>query len=150
MPRHTARAIVIKDGNLLLMERWRPGRHYFSVPGGGIEAGETAEQAVVREILEETGCIVTIERQLYILTIDSNDHYIYLCNFVSGDPHLPADSPEALLHDPDNRFEPCWLPLSELPHAPFLIWRPIQQQLLRDLRTGFAENIVEITSEPSR
>jgi 8-oxo-dGTP diphosphatase len=53
---------VIGDeaGRLLLIKRRNePGAGLWSLPGGRIEAGETDEQAVVREILEETGLAVT-------------------------------------------------------------------------------------------
>jgi 8-oxo-dGTP diphosphatase len=53
---------VIKDpaGRLLLILRGHePGRGLWSVPGGRIEPGETDEQAVVREVREETGLTVT-------------------------------------------------------------------------------------------
>jgi 8-oxo-dGTP diphosphatase len=49
---------VIKDeaGRILLIKRGHePGKGLWSVPGGRIEPGETDEQAVIREIREETG-----------------------------------------------------------------------------------------------
>jgi ADP-ribose pyrophosphatase YjhB (NUDIX family) len=52
---------VIKDdaGRLLLIKRGHdPGRGLWSVPGGRVEAGETDEEAVAREVREETGLIV--------------------------------------------------------------------------------------------
>jgi len=140
MARHTARAVVIQDGNMLLMERWRPGKHYFSVPGGGIEPGETPEQTVVRELAEETGCVVRPVRLLYTLRFeDGTEHSIFLCEHVSGEPHLPADSPEAIDQHEDNRFKPRWIPLTDLPETPFLVWEPIKQRLLHDLEHGFPE-----------
>jgi 8-oxo-dGTP diphosphatase len=53
---------VIKDsgGRLLLIRRGHePGMGLWSVPGGKVEPGETDQEAVVREIREETGLIVT-------------------------------------------------------------------------------------------
>jgi 8-oxo-dGTP diphosphatase len=53
---------VITDaaGRLVLIKRRNePGAGLWSLPGGRIEAGETDEQALVREILEETGLSVT-------------------------------------------------------------------------------------------
>ncbi len=53
----SAAAFVIKDGKILLQEQEQPDReHYFlSFPGGRIDPGETPEQGIVREVLEETG-----------------------------------------------------------------------------------------------
>lgn len=46
-------AILIQNNSLALLERHRAGMHYFTFPGGGMDAGETPEQAVVRETREE-------------------------------------------------------------------------------------------------
>jgi ADP-ribose pyrophosphatase YjhB (NUDIX family) len=147
-PRHTARAIVIHDQKLLLIERYRGNLHYYSIPGGGIEAGETPEEAVIREVAEETSCMVRLKRPLYLLKRGEVQHHFFLCEYVSGDVHLPADSPEALHRRPDNRFIPKWMPLDELAQAPFLIWKPIQEQLLHDLQYGFSDSLVEIVADP--
>ena len=145
LPRHTARGIVLKDDQILLIERWRPGKHYFSIPGGGIELGESPEQAVLRELLEETACQVRLERKLYEYHTENDAlHHIYLCEHVSGVPFLPPDSPEALANDPDNRFRPGWLPLAELDHTSFNVWRPVISRLCEDLRGGFADEVVRL------
>jgi 8-oxo-dGTP diphosphatase len=47
---------------LLIQRRNEPGAGLWSLPGGRIEAGETGEQAVVREVAEETGLVVTCGR----------------------------------------------------------------------------------------
>ncbi len=141
MPRHTARAIVTHNNKLLLMERWRPGKHYFSVPGGGIEPGETPEQAVVRELAEETSCVVRPVRLLYLVRFeDQTEHSVFLCDYISGEPHLPADAPEAIEQHTDNRFKPGWVALQDLPTTPFLVWEPVKTQLLYDLEHGFSES----------
>ncbi|HEY7593977.1 MAG TPA: NUDIX domain-containing protein [Actinophytocola sp.] len=52
---------VVHDtaGRLLLIKRGHaPGRGLWSLPGGRVEAGETDEQAVARELLEETGLTI--------------------------------------------------------------------------------------------
>jgi ADP-ribose pyrophosphatase YjhB (NUDIX family) len=56
---------VIKDdlGRLLLIKRGHePGKGLWSIPGGRVEAGESDEAAVVREVREETGLAVTVGR----------------------------------------------------------------------------------------
>ena len=48
-------AAVFRDGRVLIVRRARPPAHgLYTLPGGGVELGETLEQAVVREIREET------------------------------------------------------------------------------------------------
>jgi 8-oxo-dGTP diphosphatase len=48
-------AAVFRDGRVLIVRRARPPAHgIHTLPGGGVELGETLEQAVVREIREET------------------------------------------------------------------------------------------------
>jgi 8-oxo-dGTP diphosphatase len=56
---------VIKDGagRLLLIKRGHePGKGLWSIPGGRIEPGESDEAALVREVREETGLVVTAGR----------------------------------------------------------------------------------------
>lgn len=49
-------AVCVRDGRLLLIQRGRGvGAGAWSLPGGRLEPGETLEQAVVRELAEETG-----------------------------------------------------------------------------------------------
>lgn len=54
--RATAGAVIEKDGKILLEKRNNePFKGYWTLPGGHIDFGETAEQAVIREVKEETG-----------------------------------------------------------------------------------------------
>jgi len=136
--RIAARAIVLHDDKLLLMERWRPGRHYFSIPGGGLEPGETPEAAVRREVLEETSCQIEVGREVYTVDLDDGSHHhIFLCKYMSGEPKLPEDSPEALKMHDDNQYKPCWVDIADLPDLPIYVWNQVQLQLLHDLQFGF-------------
>jgi len=136
--RKTARAIILHNDQLLLIERWRDNLHYFSVPGGGIEPNETPEQTVVREIAEETGCVIRPGRHVYTLQLaDGTEHYFFLAEYVSGEPHLPADSPEALVYAAGNRFKPQWISVNGMNQINFLVWAPIKDQLMHDLQYGF-------------
>jgi 8-oxo-dGTP diphosphatase len=55
-PKLTVDAFWVDRGRLLLVRRGRPPfRGRWALPGGFVDAGETTEAAVVRELLEETG-----------------------------------------------------------------------------------------------
>ena len=53
-------SILIKDGKILLIHRKNGGNEYYSFPGGGVEKGETIEDACIRELLEETSIKIKI------------------------------------------------------------------------------------------
>ena len=54
-PHVTVAAIAVKDGKYLLVQENIGGETVFNQPAGHVEQGETLEQAVIRETLEETG-----------------------------------------------------------------------------------------------
>ena len=48
-------AAIFRDGQVLIVRRARPPAHgLYTLPGGGVELGETLEEAVIREVREET------------------------------------------------------------------------------------------------
>jgi 8-oxo-dGTP pyrophosphatase MutT (NUDIX family) len=54
----TVAAVIERDDEFLLVEERAMGRRVLTQPGGHIEADESPEQAVVREVFEESGCTV--------------------------------------------------------------------------------------------
>ena len=116
MPRKTARAIVVHDGQVLLMERWRSDKktgkelHYFSIPGGGVLPNETPEVAVVRELFEEMEVVIR-PRKLVLQNTDwLGDHHTYfVADYLSGTPVLGHHSPERLTASSTNRYKPRWI-----------------------------------------
>ena len=52
-------AAIFRDGQVLIVRRGRPpAQGLYTLPGGGVELGETLEQAVIREVREETGLAI--------------------------------------------------------------------------------------------
>ncbi|MFO0781674.1 MAG: NUDIX domain-containing protein [Candidatus Saccharimonadales bacterium] len=146
-PRDTGRGIVLHKNKILLIERWRDGLHYFSIPGGGIEEGETPEEAATREIHEETSIKVKTERLVLVMQDGAIQHHIYLCEYLDGEPQLHPDAPEAIANDPNNRFEPCWVPLTEdLETLLFTYWAPIEPALIEGLKHGFPDEPIVVTA----
>lgn len=86
--RPSARAIIIQDGKIAMVHSKK--YHYYKFPGGGIEAAECMEDALVREVLEETGlCVIRNSIQEYGQVhrvqkgtkedIFIQDNYYFLC-----------------------------------------------------------------------
>src|SRR5271169_6823498 len=49
-------AAIFRDGRVLIVRRAQPPAHgLYTLPGGGVELGETLVEAVIREVHEETG-----------------------------------------------------------------------------------------------
>jgi 8-oxo-dGTP pyrophosphatase MutT (NUDIX family) len=62
--------IVYSDDFFLqIIEPWQAEPQYWKSPGGGIEAGETPEEAAIRECREETGIIVRKEELRKVLEV---------------------------------------------------------------------------------
>ena len=86
-----------QDGRLLLIRRANPpGRGRWSLPGGRVEPGESDDVAVIREVAEETGLIVTahelvgsVKRPGAGVIFDIHD---YRCAVVGGDPAAGSDA----------------------------------------------------------
>jgi 8-oxo-dGTP diphosphatase len=98
--------VVIPDekGRILMVMQSHEGKDIWMVPGGGIEAGENAADAAVREVLEETGLTVRINRLLWHVEEVSENRGQRFVNFflaekVGGSLGLGAD-PE---FDQDNQ-----------------------------------------------
>ena len=68
-----ARIVLIQDGAVALIERQRAGRTYYAFPGGGVDLGETPEDAVVREAREELGLTVRVRRLVATVHFNETD-----------------------------------------------------------------------------
>lgn len=60
----TVGAVIAQRSRFLIIEEMAYGRRVFTQPGGHIEQTETAEQAVIREVREETGCDIAVDALL--------------------------------------------------------------------------------------
>jgi ADP-ribose pyrophosphatase YjhB (NUDIX family) len=145
--RRASRAIIIKDGKLLVTKRNKFGSKYYILVGGGVDIGETLEQALARELQEETG--VQVANPRLVFTENSGIMYglqhIFLCDYVSGDPALHPDSAEAKISALGlNTYEPMWLSLEELATVSFRTDR-LRRAIIDGVKFGFPDEPVDIT-----
>lgn len=139
--RKAVRAIIVKDDALLVMHRNKFGEQYYTLIGGGIWLGESPEHAIAREVKEETTVDIANPRLVFIeeAGVPYGNQYIYLCDYVSGEVSLPAESTEAKIHAlGKNLYVPMWLPLAKLPSVPFLS-ETLKQVLVNALAHGFPQ-----------
>ncbi len=110
-----AAAIILKDGAAALIKRVRQDKTYFLFPGGTVEEGETFEQAYVREIEEELGLIVSVDREIERIVFNDKEQRYYICNVISGN-FGSGTGPEYQPGLPEERgtYEPVWMPVDEL------------------------------------
>lgn len=92
-----------EEGRILMVKQNHEGKDIWMVPGGGIEAGENAKEAAIREVLEETGLTVRINRLLWHVEEVSENRGQRFVNFFLGeitggelelgeDPELDTDN----------------------------------------------------------
>ncbi len=104
-------AVIMQDGKVVLIKRrYEPLKGQWSLPGGGVEVGETLEAAVAREMLEETGLEVEVGPVIEVFDRIMRDedqrvryHYVlvdYLCWPVAGELQAGSDVDDAVLVDP--------------------------------------------------
>lgn len=147
--RQAVRAIVVRDGHLLVIHRNKFGQEYYILPGGGLQPGEPAEQAVFRQVHQETSMAIVNPR--LVIIEEAGDpygvQYIYLCQYVSGEPRLQPSSPEAEINAlGKNLYSPQWLPLHSLASVPFRS-ATLRQALMQGLSRGFEMQPITINSK---
>ncbi|HEX7360487.1 MAG TPA: NUDIX hydrolase [Bryobacteraceae bacterium] len=105
-------ALILNDGRVLLVERGKePLRGWWSLPGGGVELGERLEDALIREVYEETnlrvetGPIATVfERLMPDASGACEYHYVlidFYCRVTGGELRAGSDSSRAEWFDID-------------------------------------------------
>lgn len=141
------RAIVVKDGKLLLMRRNKYGNEYYTLVGGRVNDGETEEQALVREVKEETGLDVTGARLVFTEKHPKpyNQQHIYLCEVAGSDTvAIQETSEEGLLNRLDmNIHKPMWAELSVFPRLHFRTPQ-LQAAIIEGLKSGFPAEPVNL------
>lgn len=123
-------AVLVREGSMLLCQR-PAGKHLagcWEFPGGKVEEGETFEEALVREMVEELDCQVTVQQALPVVEHRYPEVAIRLRPYQCA---LREGEPRALEHDEVEWFvldEPIRCKLAE---ADQRVWAQARPRLRR-------------------
>ena len=130
-PKLTVDGVLFKKDDVLLIKRKNPPfQRHWALPGGFVDYGETTEQAVMREVFEETGLHTKIIKLLGVYSDPSRDprghtiSVVYLIEHVDG-----------LLSSGDDAADVMFLNIEELPCLAFDHNKIIEDALRRMVRT---------------
>lgn len=120
-------AVIVRDGQILCARRGPEGTlgGMWEFPGGKIESGEKARDALVREIREELGCEIKVGTEVTTTTHAYDFGVVTLTTFWS---ELVASEPELTEHS-----EVRWLPASRLDE---LAWAPADLPAVEIIRNA--------------
>ncbi len=124
-PRVAVDGVLIREGKILLVRRGKePFKGKYALPGGFLEYGERAEEAVLREVYEETGVKAEVKDLLGVYSDPDRDprghviSIVYLLDYLEGEPRGGDDASEAK-----------WFDLNSLPELAF-----DHERIIRDAR----------------
>jgi len=142
---------LIEDGKVALIERHRAGKHYYVFPGGGMDEGETPEQAAIREMEEETGLRVTIKRKVAEIHFDLSIQHYFLVEKIGGE-FGSGTGEEFTDADPDNPAEgiyiPIWMPLVELAEHENVYPADVAELVAKSVNVGWPDEPILVVEHP--
>jgi ADP-ribose pyrophosphatase YjhB (NUDIX family) len=139
--RNSAKAVIIRDGCLLLVRNRDGGGDWFCLPGGGQNHGETLQEALQRECQEEIGVRVQAGDLRLIREYIGKDHefaqhdgeahqveFMFECRIAPSDAPITGKTPDT------QQAGIAWVPLSKLPDCN--LYPKVLRQILKN---GFSE-----------
>ncbi len=108
-PNHAAATITLNEDKTQILLQKREDFRIWTIPGGGLDPGETPAEAAVRETFEETGYHVAVDRLVgkYHRPQMNNIRHIYQARVIGGTP---------ITRGPETRAV-GWFPLDDLPRS---------------------------------
>lgn len=125
--RNSAKALIIREGRMLAAKINDNGDVFYIMPGGGQVAGETLEEAVVREVKEEFGLIVEPKSLEFVIEGVTGEAFhridlVFLCEYI-------GEIPNAQITQDMNQVGFDWLQIESLLEQPLYPSR-LRQQIM--------------------
>lgn len=123
-------AVIVKDGAILATQRgYGEFKGKWEFPGGKIEDGENLEQALIREIKEETNAFINVIEYISTVEYDYETFHLimhtYLCELLEDLQFVYHDD-KTLEHE-----NMIWLDLKDLEH---MDWLPADILVIEDIK----------------
>lgn len=110
MKRNRAGIILLENNALAVIKRIKENSTYFVIPGGGIESGESARKAAVREAKEELG--IKVHELTKAIEFKQNGTHTYF--FVGKYTGIVGTGTGEEFEVNNGTYIPCWIPVDEL------------------------------------
>lgn len=111
--------ILIEDDKILIVKQKISPERAWSLPGGRVQKGEMLEEAIIREMREETGLQTSVTKLLYVCDYPEVKppvlHISFLLNRIGGEVRLPSNE-----FDENPIFDVKMVPIDDLPSYDFL------------------------------
>lgn len=133
----TVAAVVFHKDRYLIVEEQAMRRVVLSQPGGHIESDDAPEQALVREVLEETGCtvecgeLIGVYLWIHPQTRQQFLRLIYVAEFLSCDESMPLDKTIVARH---------WMSRSDIEANSARLRTPAVLRCVHDFESGRRES----------
>jgi 8-oxo-dGTP pyrophosphatase MutT (NUDIX family) len=136
--------VLIQDHKVALIERHRAGLSYFVFPGGGVDEGESPEQAAIREAMEELGVEVAIRQQVAEIQLGQKSRQVYFLVEQTGGEFGTGVGEEYTAADPASSEEgiyiPVWMPIDQLPLHGNVYPADVAKLVVRSAMEGWTES----------
>ncbi len=129
----TVAAVIEKDGQYLLVDEYVQGQAVLNQPGGHIEGGESPEEAVIREVLEETGCdvgcgeLVGVYLWIHPQTRQQFLRLVYVAEFLACDESRTLD---------ESIIERRWMSRADIESQQSRLRSPVVLRCIHDFEAG--------------
>jgi len=142
--RNRSGIILIEEDKLALIERYRAGIHYYAFPGGGIDEGESPEQAAIREAEEELGIVVRVKLKVAEVLFSGSTQFYFLVEKISGKFGTGTGEEYGEYNPIYGSYLPLWMPLADIPNKNILP-RKLADFVFRFAKAGWpAESVILI------